>query len=530
MIGELAEVLHISLEKLLGTAEGEVVFQGDFDAFSFGRSVGQARKAKNKSQEELALLLGVSADAVSKWERGIICPDMEQLKRLCEVLQIPASRLYFGRTDPRQAEPSARARKRKPISVFAFFAALLFCVGTVILSAAIWNQAGNERGVYTVTVDGSKYDVEENGWFTPQISERKGYDLVGIQDGNGAFIAFPQKITGDVNYTAVYKAHEYTIDYWLNGGRFSTEAPIVLTVESGEIVLPAPEKSGATFEGWYLTPDYSETAISRLSCVYEDVILYAKWSDRVYTVRYDLDGGTLAENNPGQVTEGEEMTLCEPFRKGYDFLGWFDAPTGGERYTSVGGEEARNLYLYARWQKNDNRYTVGYELNGGRLTEENPTLIGAGEIHVLNAPEKPGYDFVCWNTFPDGSGETYTSLYGLDDHFFLYAVYTPKIYTVIYVLNGGSYLDGPNENQIEYGQTVVLRPLTKYGYTFEGWYDEETGGTKTERIDESNILSVGKLYARFVPNSYRIELDAGGGQFEWDGSLCRQRAVNAPSR
>lgn len=469
--------------------------------------------------------LGVSADAVSKWERGVICPNLEQLKGLCEILRIPASKLYFGITDAQQTELSVRIRRKKPIPMFIFFAALLFCAGAVTLSSMIWNGAGRERVVYTVSVDGIKYDVEENTWFSPQIEERKGYDYVGVQDSNGEFISFPQKITGDVIYTVIYRAHEYTVDYWLNGGRFMGEVQTVFTAESGEIVLAAPSKSGTTFEGWFMTPDYSGTAIIRLSCIYEDVVLYAKWSDNVYTVRYALGGGTLAENNPEQITESEEITLCEPVRTEYDFLGWFDAPTGEERYGSVGGKDAKNLYLYARWQKNDNRYTVGYELNGGRLTEENPTLIGAGEIYVLNSPEKRGYNFVCWNTFPDGSGEVYTSLYGLEDDLILYAVYTSKVYTVIYELNGGCYLDGANEDRIKYSQTVVLRPLTKYGYSFDGWYDAETGGKKIERIDESNILTVGKLYARFIPNSYRIELDAGEGQFELNGSLYGEGAV-----
>lgn len=64
--------------------------------------------------------LGVSADAVSKWERGVICPNLEQLKGLCEILQIPASKLYFGITDTRQTEPPVRIRRKKPIPMLVF--------------------------------------------------------------------------------------------------------------------------------------------------------------------------------------------------------------------------------------------------------------------------------------------------------------------------------------------------------------------------------------------------------------------------
>ncbi len=40
------------------------------------------------SQTDLGALLGVSAQAVSKWERDICCPDITLLPRLAEVLGV----------------------------------------------------------------------------------------------------------------------------------------------------------------------------------------------------------------------------------------------------------------------------------------------------------------------------------------------------------------------------------------------------------------------------------------------------------
>ena len=51
------------------------------------------RKANHLSQKELAARLGVSYQAVSKWERGLNLPDILLLPALCQVLGISADEL-----------------------------------------------------------------------------------------------------------------------------------------------------------------------------------------------------------------------------------------------------------------------------------------------------------------------------------------------------------------------------------------------------------------------------------------------------
>lgn len=52
----------------------------------FSEKLTKLRKENNKSQEQLADKLGVSRQAVSKWESGISVPDMEKMMQLCKVL------------------------------------------------------------------------------------------------------------------------------------------------------------------------------------------------------------------------------------------------------------------------------------------------------------------------------------------------------------------------------------------------------------------------------------------------------------
>ena len=60
---------------------------------SIGSRIAKYRKAKGMTQEELANQLGVSSQAVSKWENDASCPDISLLPRLCHTLGISTDAL-----------------------------------------------------------------------------------------------------------------------------------------------------------------------------------------------------------------------------------------------------------------------------------------------------------------------------------------------------------------------------------------------------------------------------------------------------
>ena len=51
-----------------------------------GNRISKYRKEKGMTQEELAGKLGVSSQAVSKWENDASCPDISLLPELCRIL------------------------------------------------------------------------------------------------------------------------------------------------------------------------------------------------------------------------------------------------------------------------------------------------------------------------------------------------------------------------------------------------------------------------------------------------------------
>ena len=61
-----------------------------------GKNISALRKAKGMTQDALANQLGVTFQAVSKWETGQSCPDITMLPELSDLLGVSIDEL-FGR-------------------------------------------------------------------------------------------------------------------------------------------------------------------------------------------------------------------------------------------------------------------------------------------------------------------------------------------------------------------------------------------------------------------------------------------------
>ncbi|MBR1908871.1 helix-turn-helix transcriptional regulator [bacterium] len=63
----------------------------------FGKRLKEIRKRRNISQEELAELIGMEPNNISKLESGGHLPKKENLEKLCDVLEIEPKELFdFG--------------------------------------------------------------------------------------------------------------------------------------------------------------------------------------------------------------------------------------------------------------------------------------------------------------------------------------------------------------------------------------------------------------------------------------------------
>lgn len=60
---------------------------------NLGNNISERRKAKGMTQEELAANLGVSPQAVSKWENNLSCPDIALLPEISKLFGISVDEL-----------------------------------------------------------------------------------------------------------------------------------------------------------------------------------------------------------------------------------------------------------------------------------------------------------------------------------------------------------------------------------------------------------------------------------------------------
>jgi len=68
---------------------------------TLGKRIAYHRKRLGMTQEQLAQRVGVSAQAVSKWENNLSCPDITILPELASIFGISVDEL-LGRTPPKE--------------------------------------------------------------------------------------------------------------------------------------------------------------------------------------------------------------------------------------------------------------------------------------------------------------------------------------------------------------------------------------------------------------------------------------------
>ena len=83
---------------------------------TLGKRIAALRKEKGMTQEELAEKLGVSPQAVSKWENGQSCPDISLLPRLAAIFGVTTDLLLTGEQETTPPVQMLPPEKRKDIN------------------------------------------------------------------------------------------------------------------------------------------------------------------------------------------------------------------------------------------------------------------------------------------------------------------------------------------------------------------------------------------------------------------------------
>lgn len=108
---------------------------------TLGEKLQKLRKQKGMSQEQLASLLGISRQAVSRWELDHSLPDTENVVKLSKIFSVSADYLLLDHTDNVEIPSAASGSIAKPPRNFHTLAkcmagAILLgagCIGNIVL-------------------------------------------------------------------------------------------------------------------------------------------------------------------------------------------------------------------------------------------------------------------------------------------------------------------------------------------------------------------------------------------------------------
>ena len=260
----------------------------------------------------------------------------------------------------------------------------------------------------TASGNPTSYTVE-SATITLNQPTKTGYTFTGwsgtdLTGEDNLTVTIPAGSTGDRSYTAHWSLNTYSITYDLDGGTASGN-PDFYTVESSTITLNPPTRTGYTFIGWSGTDlsgsDNLTVTIPAGSIGNRSYI--AHWSLNIYSITYDLDGGTALGNPDFYTVESSAITLNEPTKAGYVFTGWSG--------TDLVGEDNLTVTIPAG-SIGDRCYTAHWEFDPTIIAALNPTP----NVDFLDVSRTDWfyYDvrYVCENGLMNGTSRNRFSPYG----------------------------------------------------------------------------------------------------------------------
>ena len=274
--------------------------------------------------------------------------------------------------------------------------------------------------------------------------------------------------------------------------------------------------------GWALDPDQPSTAIA------VHVYIYPQ-GDSNPVKGYNA---AVANLNRPDLKSDDPNSIGALYGTVHGFDCWIDitseVPAGTYDVRvwpiNVGSSEGNHTITYSgnggdvKTITISNPYTVSYNANGGSGAPGSQRKVTGINITLSSTtPTRTGYAFNGWNTASNGSGTNYAkgATYSANASATLYAKWTANKYTV--TLNQQSGSGGSSSVQATCGSAMPSATMpTRTGYTFNGYFDATSGGTKYYNANGSSAKNWDKtaaatLYAQWNLVNYTITYNLNGG-------------------
>ncbi len=264
--------------------------------------------------------------------------------------------------------------------------------------------------------------------------------------------------------------------------------------------IQTPGRNGYRFVKWGL-----EEYTYKVGDTFE-LKLNAVWSEKEYTIEYDLNDGKVATKNPVEYgIEDDSFTIVNPTKTGYTFIGWTgtDLNVLTMSVTIEKGSVGNRSYA-ANWQANT--YTITLNPNGGSVANTTITVT-YDQAYTLTVPEWTGHTFSGWY---EGNKKVTSGTWTRISDLELTAKWDIVEYDITYNMNSGTN-SSSNPATYTVDDEVILVAPTRTGYTFAGWtYVGQTTPVLSVTIPVGTVGD--KEYtANWTADSYTLTFDADGG-------------------
>lgn len=341
-----------------------------------------------------------------------------------------------------------------------------------------------ENGTVTLSVPANanataEYSPDGTNWQDSPVFER-----VDLSAGQTFYARY--KANNFFNASGETSITVYPVSLNANGGTIASGKDVGYYIAGQSTLLPTDvKKENYSFAGWYDNEAFTGDPVLAIGA--NDTSLktfWTKWKPDSYTVTLNTNGGTINSGNLTGYTHGVGATLpTDVTREHYTFAGWYDNAIGaGTPFTEISGDATSPKVFWAKWIPDT--YNLTLKANGGTILSGNLTSYTYGEVTPLPADMyRLGYTFAGWY---DNEACTGDPLFFIEPteagDKTLWADWLLFDFSVTLNANGGTINSGNLTGYI-FGMGALLPiDVTRAGYTFAGWYDNEalTGDPVTE--------------------------------------------------
>ena len=272
----------------------------------------------------------------------------------------------------------------------------------------------------------------------------------------------------------------------------------------------------------------STFADEKLSVSFQFSNITVKGSYLDYEIRFLDDDADTVLFDPYTVTYGDTVgNLPVPQKEGYEFLGWQDADGNEVDNRTI---VHNNMTLHAMYEALF--YHITYVLNGGTLSQSNPTTYTPDDEFTLNNSQKNSYVFVGWSVDTETAIVPSVTIYkGTTGDLTFVANYVADSEDITYsVVHRQMNINGTYEETErdvfpgEAGTTVSPQPKVYTGFT------SPSGQSKIVSADGSTsfVYDYSRIkYSLSYGNSSRVASSSTtAGQYYYNTSITASAVSN----